>query len=174
MTTKKLDWHKDATKRSANRAERFKSSLQAVAEAVASHDLVDAVSVRHVDEAYQILAQNGLHRSPWYKRTELEAGVGSLLLAASFSSSDVVGVFIHEPTSTRIGITLAAFLTAFIVGLLFWFHAWFRIKRIPRPSQAFSRNLWKCWPWFECIYEIHPDAPAGQIAAAPQQSPQGG
>lgn len=69
--------------------------------AIAQQERVDAVSTRHVDDAYQALARVGLRVAPWYKRTEVEAAVGGMLVSFSLASPDIVGVFIPGASGLR-------------------------------------------------------------------------
>lgn len=128
----------------------FKTNLTTITEATATHDGVETVSKRHVDEAYRTLARAGLSRAVWYKRTEFETGVGGVFLALALSSSDIVAVFYPADSPWRSAITAAIFILALILGILLWIHGWLRGALLPPPAEPVGRRRWACWPWSRC------------------------
>jgi hypothetical protein len=161
-------WQRDSQKRLGSHAERIKSNLRAVATAIAQQERVGAVSARHVDDAYQALARVGLRVAPWYKRTEVEAAIGGMLVSFSLASPDIVGVFIPGASGLRLGVTAGILLSAMTVGCFLFVDAFLK-GNLPRVARSpLGRIRWKCWPWNECIYESHSDAPPYGIAKVQQ------
>lgn len=139
-----MGWSKAANKRATELSSEFKANLRGVADCFAGHDgAQDAVSVSHVDRAFDALASSGLLRRRWLDRPESETALGGMLIAGSFSASGIVGCFFDDPTRAISG---GLFIAMFVCGAFACCHGTYRGK-LPRsraaetPSRTWARRI---------------------------------
>jgi hypothetical protein len=104
-------------------AGEFESSLKLISERFARHEEAINVDPRHVNEAFSSLSRLGLSRVPWWKRTELEVGIGSFLFSLGLAAPDVLTRFLNERVTDAV---LAALL---LIGSLIAIRGWLRGSR---------------------------------------------
>ena len=131
MAKEKPTWPLPSTSHATRLSDGFKQDLKDVASTLASHDRVDQVSKKHVDDAFNILSQVGLRRVPWWKRPELETGVGAFFIGAALACPDVLPVFFPQTWLSKQGVTAGAVAACFVVGSILSMRGWYR-GRLPR------------------------------------------
>jgi len=122
MASPSPNWHKPATEHVDQLRDRFHADIKAIARTWAKHDNAETVLKNHVDAAFECLARAGLTRRVWWRRTDLEVGLGSFLFALALACPDVLDAWF--PNELLILRSAMLVLSSFGVGLTF--HGWFR------------------------------------------------
>lgn len=122
MASPSPNWHKPATEHVDQLRDQFHANIKAIARTLAKHDNAETVLKNHVDAAFDCLARSGLTRRVWWKRTELEVGMGSFLFALALASPDVLNAWF--PVNQAIVQSTMLVLALFGAGLTL--HGWLR------------------------------------------------
>lgn len=109
-----IRWPKDAKDHAKELADAFAGNLRTVSEAFASHDRVDSISKKHVDESHAALAAAGLNSKVWWKRSDTWTAVGAFLVGVSFSIPDLCSAFLGAMNAAD-GVKNAASVTGFVI-----------------------------------------------------------
>jgi hypothetical protein len=91
---RKLSWITESNRRLGTLTSDYNTALEEIAAALAKHEGADRVMVKHVDEAFRVLAASSNNRRPWYARHESEIAAGSVLFTGSFSLAENVTKFL--------------------------------------------------------------------------------
>jgi hypothetical protein len=63
----------------------YRNALTEIATALARQERAERVLVKHVDEAFRILAASSNNRRPWYQRHETEIAFGAAAVTGGYS-----------------------------------------------------------------------------------------
>lgn len=100
----------------------FAATIKIVADRMARHEEAVNVDPRHVNEAFDAMCRLGLQRQVWWKRHDLEVGVGSFLFSLGLTAPSLLAQFLEGSRGLQIG-TLAGLL---ILGGGLAVHGWYR------------------------------------------------
>lgn len=101
----------------------YASSMRSVAFGLAVGERSERVLVKHVEEAYRVLAASAHDMKPWYKRTQTESAIGGAILGFSFAIPDVIAGFCPTESTTRSAITQAVMGGLMLGGTIMTVHA---------------------------------------------------
>jgi len=127
-------WPQQTKARLKQLSDDHKDNLRSVADAFASFEGVDSVSLKHVNDAHVALAQIGLRSRPWYRRTEFETGIGGLFCTVGAAAPDLASTFLDSGAPWYRGVVCGTVSALVLFGLLLIIHAWFR-GRIPTGAK---------------------------------------
>jgi len=134
-----MQWSTAASQRRNALEANFKTNLRQIADCLAAHDEAAQIAPTHVNRAFEVLANAGLHKRTWIDRPEAEASVGAFLIGFSFSCPTVIGALFEDSNKAIAQTTL---LVSFIVGILMMGHAWYRGKLPATPEERTAGIVW--------------------------------
>ncbi|MFC1757218.1 hypothetical protein ACFL2H_00415 [Planctomycetota bacterium] len=120
-----VKWPRDTSTYANSVGDNFKSNLKQVAATFATHERVDSVSKKHVDESYSALSRMGLRSKRWCERSDTWTGLGAFGVGISFSMPDLIGAIGNSATWSETAIhfgSVSAFAVCLFLslGLFFW------------------------------------------------------
>ena len=126
-------WPRETSAYANETAEGFKDSLKGVAESFATHERVDSVSKKLVDDSFFAVARVGLLRPEWYHRSDTWTALGAFLVGISFSMPDLCSVAVEAgPYRDACSVVLLVVLLAIGSCLVVLAKAFGAIPRIKR------------------------------------------
>jgi hypothetical protein len=131
-------WPPATNERLKELSNRHKANLRAVADAFASFNELEHVSLKHVNDAHSALGRIGLTSEPWYRRTELESGCGGLCFAAAAATPDIASAFFDSTAPWYRGLICGLMGALGLIGAFFLIHAWFRGQLPTRVNVGIS------------------------------------
>lgn len=120
--SKRPNWPEGTLSASDAIVNEFKKNLTTISETLARQESALNVDPRHVDDAFKTLDRLGMRRQVWWKRTELEVGVGASLFSLGLASPDVLTTLLGNDSPT----TKAVMVGLMVVGSAVAIHGWFR------------------------------------------------
>jgi hypothetical protein len=120
------NWSDEAGQAWGSYAKEFRDGLKKIDEGLATAEHSEQVLVRHLDEAFRILAARSHTLKPWYKRHEWELGVGGTLMGLAFSIPDFVSGFVPDDGPRKRAITPSMMVLLIGFGAFLFLHGFLR------------------------------------------------
>jgi hypothetical protein len=107
-------------------SKEYRDGLKKIADGLATAEGSEQVLVRHLDEAFRILAARSHSTKPWFKRHEWEIGLGGTLVGLSFSIPDFIAGFVPDDGALRRAVIPSLMLLLMGFGLFLFVHGFLR------------------------------------------------
>ena len=117
----KPQWLTPGRDRVAERVERFRLDLQAIAVRTARHRERSAVDPKDVDEAFEHLAAVGLSNLPWWRRPQMKVTAAGAFLAASLAAPDMLPPWFEDGPAEDVAVLAGQVISGLLaVGVYVW------------------------------------------------------